>query len=109
MDSLLHRSIGDSLMAANSSACDDVISVFCSFAALADITYVVDLFCMHIIARHSRCCQVLMLNRDSLDGVFLRFRHGLEMDGFVSSRISVSCSVAPVGRDFEMSKAQDLW
>lgn len=94
-------------MAANSSACDDIISICCSPPDLAHMTYVVDLLGMHLTAHHGRRCQFLLLNRDSLDGLFLRFRHDLEMDGFVSSRIKVSCSVAPVGHDFEISKAQE--
>lgn len=94
-------------MAANSSACDNIISICCSFSELAHMTYVVDLLGMHLTAHHGRCCQFLLLNRDSLDGMFLRFRHDLEMDGFVSTKIKVSRSVAPVGRDFEMSKAKE--
>ena len=99
--------MGVSLMAANSSACEDVASVCCPFPNIADKTYVVDLLCLHIIAHHGRRCQMLRLNRDSLDSVFLRFRHCLEVDDFVFPRINVSCSVAPVGRDLEMGKAQD--
>jgi hypothetical protein len=93
-------------MAANRSACDNVISVCCSFTDFADMTYVVDLLCLHITAHHGRRCRVFLLNRDSLDGVFLRFRHCLEMDGFAFSKINVSCSVAPSGRNIEMGKAQ---
>lgn len=78
MDSLLHRSMGVSLMAANSSACDNVISVLCSIPGFADMTYVVDFLCLHIIAHHRRRFQVLRLNMDSLDAVFLRLRHCLD-------------------------------
>lgn len=71
------------------------------------MTYVVDFLCLHIFADHGRRCHLLRLNMDSLDGVFLRFRHCLELDDFVFTKINVSCSVAPVGRDLEMGKAQD--
>lgn len=95
MDSLLHRSMGVSLIAANKSAWGDVISVCCSFPALADKTHVVDHLCLHITTRHGRF-RARLLNRDSLDAVLFRFRHCLKMDDFVSSKINVSCSVASV-------------
>jgi hypothetical protein len=93
-------------MAANSSACDDAISICFFFPDFAEMTYIVDLLCMHIIAHPSRRYQVLRLSRASLDGLFLRFRHCLELDDFVFAGINVSCSVALVGRDVEMGKAQ---
>lgn len=94
-------------MAANSSACGDVISVCYPLPYFADKTYIVDLLCMHIIAHHSRRCHLLRLNMDSLDGVFLRFRHCLELDDFTFAKINASGSVAPVGSDLEMGVAQD--
>ncbi|KAF3391147.1 hypothetical protein DPV78_011017 [Talaromyces pinophilus] len=93
-------------MAANSSACGDVISVCYPLPYFADKTYIVDLLRMHIIAHHGRRCRLHRLNMDSLDGVFLRFRHCLELDD-VFAKINASCNVAPVGCDLETGEAQD--
>lgn len=94
-------------MAANSWACGDMISVYNRLPYFADKTYIVDLLCTHIIAHHGRRCHLLRLNMNSLDGVFLRFRHCLELDDFVFAKINASCSVTPVGCDFETGEAQD--
>ena len=94
-------------MAANSSACGDVISVCYPLPYFAGKTHIVDLLCMHIIAHHGRRCHLLRLKMNSLDGVFLRFRHCLKLDDFFFAKINASCSVTPVGCDLEMGEAQD--